>query len=678
MRDSSANSTEAKRKWFRDREIILRSDGRIGFIKLRRSHQFLAVFAFFAILGWGIVGTVSAWLHYKTVEAKSEEILEAKLTIDRLRIDLEAYHARSTTVIDALSQQIGEGPIPPSAQSQTDSHLIELNRLNADLSLSFNRLSINVDGGAEESDRILASRQALIDQIAQLKSDVFDAKVQIVDLNNEAKQQVSRLAVFESEKTAAEERAAGLNRQIASLTDLLRERGAEVASLTDELSAVRVTLDVVKEANSVATIRASALSDQIARLQETLKAANDRGNSLNKTLAKVRQTLSTERRAFAELMREKDGYSTQAARLQGLLEDARLNRRGVEARLEAMALALAGLTEETQLAGGIQTGQSGAGSRFSEADIVAELEALTDDLSTDLVASRNRQTEMEQLIEEVLATLTEVAGTPVQMPFESAALDMMSVDDATTESKQDVVAQTTSLIRAIGALHRDQESIVASLSERAEQHIARAEVAMETAGLGPVELQALGAIINPEQSGQGGPYASLDFSGGTAQELEASVEKLKDMSERLTLLESVMACAPWITPVDTYQLTSKFGKRRDPINGKMAMHKGVDLAGWPKTPVYATAPGEVTHAGNHGRYGRLVEVDHGCGIVTRYAHLRSVTVEKGQIVTHREKVGTLGSTGRSTGPHVHYEIIINGEQVDPMKFVEAGRFFYKD
>ena len=108
------------------------------------------------------------------------------------------------------------------------------------------------------------------------------------------------------------------------------------------------------------------------------------------------------------------------------------------------------------------------------------------------------------------------------------------------------------------------------------------------------------------------------------------------------------------------------------------MHYGLDLAGWNRSPVFSTAEGVVVFSGRKGRFGRMVEIDHGNGLRTRYAHLFKASVKKGQKIGHRHKVGLLGSTGRSTGPHVHYEVLFDGKQMDPLKFIKAGRNVYKE
>jgi murein DD-endopeptidase MepM/ murein hydrolase activator NlpD len=117
--------------------------------------------------------------------------------------------------------------------------------------------------------------------------------------------------------------------------------------------------------------------------------------------------------------------------------------------------------------------------------------------------------------------------------------------------------------------------------------------------------------------------------------------------------------------------------RRDPFNGGDAMHYGVDFGAALRTPVHATAPGVVSFAGWGGDYGNLVEIDHGLGIRTRYGHLSRIDVRQGESVGARARVGLLGSTGRSTGPHLHYEVIFEEENLDPLRFIEARRLIVR-
>jgi murein DD-endopeptidase MepM/ murein hydrolase activator NlpD len=144
--------------------------------------------------------------------------------------------------------------------------------------------------------------------------------------------------------------------------------------------------------------------------------------------------------------------------------------------------------------------------------------------------------------------------------------------------------------------------------------------------------------------------------------------------DRLAALRAMIRTLPVSAPLTDFDVTSPFGVRGDPENGHAGFHTGIDLAAPYDSPVYSTAPGTVTYAGWRDDYGKIVEIDHGNGIATRYAHLHSFTVSVGQKVGAQHQIGYLGSTGRATGPHVHYEVVVNGEPQDPEKFFGLGRY----
>jgi len=122
-------------------------------------------------------------------------------------------------------------------------------------------------------------------------------------------------------------------------------------------------------------------------------------------------------------------------------------------------------------------------------------------------------------------------------------------------------------------------------------------------------------------------------------------------------------------PIIKGWLSSYFGTRKDPFNGRPAMHKGVDFAGKENTGIIATASGVVSWAGERSGYGHLIEIDHGKGMKTRYGHNKVILVSAGDVVTKGQVIARMGSTGRSTGPHVHYEILRNDKQINPIKFI---------
>jgi murein DD-endopeptidase MepM/ murein hydrolase activator NlpD len=222
-----------------------------------------------------------------------------------------------------------------------------------------------------------------------------------------------------------------------------------------------------------------------------------------------------------------------------------------------------------------------------------------------------------------------------------------------------------------------QHNIVDRLRERTELSVDTMERTVAMTGLQLDEL--LASIGDPGES-QGGPFVAGDYTGdfdGDA-ELEIALSLLDLRLSRWSALQRVMRTLPLSVPLEQYQLSSGFGTRTDPLNGRKAQHRGLDFRAAMRAPVFATAPGKVTFAGWSGPFGRMVEIDHGHGIRTRYAHLKKILVKSGQTVANREKIGLVGSSGRSTGPHLHYEVRYKGVPLNPQKFLTAGKHVFKD
>jgi|GEM_PF-1226974 len=184
-----------------------------------------------------------------------------------------------------------------------------------------------------------------------------------------------------------------------------------------------------------------------------------------------------------------------------------------------------------------------------------------------------------------------------------------------------------------------------------------------------MNLDVLIARAGEIEFGQGGPF---QLAGAEAEDAETS-DNITNGIQRLVALQTLARSLPLGAPIDHYNLTSTFGKRSDPITGELAFHGGLDFGAAPQSKIRATAPGRVVHAGPLGPYGNTVEIDHGMGITTRFGHMKEVTVEAGQDVSFRDVIGVIGSTGRSTGRHLHYEVRLDGEAYDPAKFLDTGR-----
>jgi murein DD-endopeptidase MepM/ murein hydrolase activator NlpD len=188
-----------------------------------------------------------------------------------------------------------------------------------------------------------------------------------------------------------------------------------------------------------------------------------------------------------------------------------------------------------------------------------------------------------------------------------------------------------------------------------------------------VQLERLLARADDEShEGVGGPLVPAGSRGVAVASLGGDGA---DAPARQLALKRVMAALPLSAPLDGYRVMSEFGIRRDPIRKRRAMHEGIDLSGAQGEAVLSTQAGRVIQAGSDGAYGITVVLDHGMGITTRYAHLRKALVRVGERVATRRPIGIIGSTGRSTGRHLHYEIRLDGQALDPAPFLEARKRF---
>lgn len=185
----------------------------------------------------------------------------------------------------------------------------------------------------------------------------------------------------------------------------------------------------------------------------------------------------------------------------------------------------------------------------------------------------------------------------------------------------------------------------------------------------------------PGQGGPGETGEALQFAKPDLTKALDDLEiQLDDRARQLEVLERLVMnkelkeqISPAGRPISKGWISSYFGKRTDPFNGRREMHRGMDFAGKKGSDIAATAAGVVTWAGKRYGYGNLVEVNHGNGYATRYGHCQKVLVKVGDKVERGQKIALMGSTGRSTGPHVHYEVLKNGRQINPRKFIQARR-----
>ena len=221
--------------------------------------------------------------------------------------------------------------------------------------------------------------------------------------------------------------------------------------------------------------------------------------------------------------------------------------------------------------------------------------------------------------------------------------------------------------RSLDRLEGGQMVALEAIDRKASRASEREAAILAETGLDPMKLAEPKPLANA-----GGPFIPLDAGAGAPAFDRAAARVARDVSfaERL---RAAMPFVPLRKPLSgEASLTSPFGYRLDPFLGRPALHPGVDLLQPYGAEIRATAAGRVAHAGPMGGYGDMVEIDHGFGLATRYGHMSEILVSEGQQVAQGDLLGRLGSTGRSTGPHLHYEVRVDGEPVDPERFMLAG------
>ena len=281
------------------------------------------------------------------------------------------------------------------------------------------------------------------------------------------------------------------------------------------------------------------------------------------------------------------------------------------------------------------------------------------------------------------ATDAAPSGTPKPSPISDTVIFVAPPDrEARLESRAPIVAQAPPnqfakvqgvdnvLVRLQTSLDKvegRQMAALSSVEDSMESRVRRMRGVFTDLGLDMAQLEAA-----TPRAGMGGPFVPVKVPPD-AGAFERQLHRINVTRAQVERLNRTLALVPYRKPViGEVEFTSGFGVRSDPFLGRPAMHTGLDFRAASGDPVRATANGKVVSSGWAGGYGRMVEIDHGNGLSTRYGHLSEIGVRVGDQIKIGQVIGAVGSTGRSTGPHLHYETRIDGEAVDPQKFLRAG------
>lgn len=243
-------------------------------------------------------------------------------------------------------------------------------------------------------------------------------------------------------------------------------------------------------------------------------------------------------------------------------------------------------------------------------------------------------------------------------------------------------ASVNGVLAPFAALEQKQSALMRKVAATAETRLRDAEGLIGRLGLSPDQFlrqSPATRTIASMATGMGGPFVPAADDDKTAT--DPHFTELFVSWQRVELLESAISSLPSFVPVRGYSLSSSFGLRKDPFNGRAASHTGLDMNGNRGQAIFAAGAGKVVRAGRFAGYGNCIDIDHGNGVITRYGHLATIGVKVGQKVGIGEKIGGMGSTGRSTGVHLHYEVRIDNRPVDPRPFIESSTYllaFSKD
>lgn len=364
-------------------------------------------------------------------------------------------------------------------------------------------------------------------------------------------------------------------------------------------------------------------------------------------------------------------------------EQAKRDQRTYEARLNALEAERNTRAEEA----------AAAQERFNSA--LAQISTM----QSDLLASETRRRELETGIEVIQSTLrrTMQERDAAREESEQLALTLRETSPSTLAEEEGIGIEATleTLTAALSDTARQRDKInndaelalleademaaqIQLMKDQNDQIFRQLEDAM-TISVEPLDKMFTAAGMDTDDmldtvrrgySGQGGPLMPLSFStrGEEPSPDAMRANRIINQLDQLNLYRIAAQKAPFALPLkSTFRYTSGFGMRWG------RMHSGTDFASKHGTPIYSTADGVVTHAEWQSGYGRLVKIQHEFGIETRYAHMSRIRVEKGQRVSRGERIGDMGNTGRSTGTHLHYEVRVGGEAVNPMIYIKAAR-----
>ena len=322
--------------------------------------------------------------------------------------------------------------------------------------------------------------------------------------------------------------------------------------------------------------------------------------------------------------------------------------------------------------------------RDAYVDLVGDFVALQSNIADMIKTLENAKTselnlgqyqKQASLVEDRIKQITtQVEWINQEKLAEKASLNELSLQRDIALSERDrLKEQVSELQKAVDDIKEAENEVLNKVAKIAEKEVAKIKSAVKEINL-PLKKKGLYFNIfanDKRKAGVGGPYIPNDNSFLKDKEISDKISQIFMNVDDLEYYKEVLNSVPIGKPVWSFWVSSPYGWRSDPFRKTKVYHKGIDMASRTGNKIKVMAKGKVIRAGTASGYGKLVEVDHGNGFKTKYGHMNKIYVEKGQYVEVGDELGEVGNTGRSTGPHLHYEILYKGHDVDPMPFMKA-------
>lgn len=703
----------------RERQVLVRSRGRVRYLHLDGRGQLAFASVALAVLAWVAYASIGYVVQTQRLADRAERVARAERAYAEVIGELGTYQEQLGRAVADL--KAGEAALRSASEPgrdgdalkalRRDRKLLMLGReklrqrllaLQGDLTAIAERqggledevaaVRTALAAGEADSSRVAQIQDRLDNRIASLEAELADSRQRAADLAERADRLALELGTTEAERArVAAERSrlshrvqrlmadldrtrrdkAMVERRADALAADLRESEAARRELAADRERLLAATDRLQRDRRAGRARIAALEDEVGRVSANLERARRARDDLADAGERLAAELQQVRRDLTASTQREDALRARLAGLSGDLAAAGSARRALRQRLAQVNADVAHLEDELAAAR-----DAAAARRAGVGALRAELQAATSDRRA-LVLSQSRQ---RSALDRALTGLDSAEAREADLAGHLASLQQVMVGMAERNmqlaaDRSDLESRVAGLEARIEDMRQEQANLLERLAKRTRLGI---DVIEKTVSMTGIDIEALVDEVREAHSGKGGPFVPLEPDQLTDRpQLQETVAVLDRHIDRWAALQMAIGSLPLAAPLDDYRVSSGYGRRKDPVNGRWAKHDGVDFSAPLRAPVYATAPGTVVHAGWRGHYGRVVEIDHGYGIRTVYAHLREVLVERGERVDPRRRVGLMGSSGRSTGPHVHYEILVDGRPHDPMNFIEAGRHVFE-